>query len=183
LVLLRGDDLLGGPACGIVAGRGSLVEAICQQPTARLVPLSPLVAASLLATLALYEDRAKVRHRIPLLELLTASRDNLKNRAERMAPQLAACPGIVEAVAIELEGHLRPASATSSLRIPGWGVALRAAESGGSPAALQQRLFAGPIKVVATATGDKVLVNLRSLPARQDLDVMAALESPPAEHP
>ena len=56
-----------------------------------------MTLAALAATLRLYQDPETAEQRIPLLILLTTSLENLRNRAERLAPQLAACAVVATA--------------------------------------------------------------------------------------
>ena len=90
LVLFSGDKLLGGPQCGVIVGRQSLVDEITRHPLTRALRVDKLTLAALAATLRLYRDPAKARRSVPLLQLLSTSVENLKGRAERLAPQMAA---------------------------------------------------------------------------------------------
>lgn len=174
LVLLRGEDLLGGPVSGLVAGRRALVEAARSQPLARLSPISPLAEAALLATLALYAEPEKVRYRVPTIELLATSADNLKNRAERMAPQIAACPWFRDAHAVELRGHLR-LQMPSPCSLPSWGVSIRPDNL--SALQLQTQLLEGSSKILSAVSGERLLLNLRAVSARMDRELIGSFEA------
>ena len=100
LVLFSGDKLLGGPQCGIVAGRKGMVQQVLKHPRMRAVRVDKLTLAALAATLRHYRDPEEAERSIPLLMFLSTPLDNLKNRAERLAPQLAACPAVASAEAI-----------------------------------------------------------------------------------
>jgi L-seryl-tRNA(Ser) seleniumtransferase len=81
LVLFSGDKLVGGPQCGIIVGRHQLVDKIQKHPLARATRVSSPTLAALAATLDLYHDHERAQQRLPFLQLLGTSLDNLRNRA------------------------------------------------------------------------------------------------------
>jgi L-seryl-tRNA(Ser) seleniumtransferase len=171
LVLLGGDKLLGGPQCGIIAGRRPLVELIERHPLARALRVGKPTLAALIATLRLYRDADKARHEIPLLRLLGTSVENLKNRAQRLAPQIAASGAVVSAEAVagttSLGGFLEPAH-----RLETWCVAVR--PQGLTIDRLAALLRTGLPAVVGRVQDDLLLLDLRSVSPRQDQDLVAA---------
>src|SRR5215469_12014086 len=79
LVAVSGDKLLGGPQCGIIAGRATLVDALRKNPLLRALRVDKMTIAALGATLALY-----LEHRleeIPFFAMLAATPDELCARA------------------------------------------------------------------------------------------------------
>jgi L-seryl-tRNA(Ser) seleniumtransferase len=90
LVLFSGDKLLGGPPCGVIIGRHSLVQQITEHPLMRACRVDKLTLAALAGTLRLYQDLELAERSVPLLSLLATPLENLRQRAERIAPQIAA---------------------------------------------------------------------------------------------
>lgn len=88
LVTFSGDKLLGGPQAGILAGHSRLIDACRRHPLARAVRLDKMVIAALAATLAEYLDPDGVYRRVPTLAMLSASREELAERAQRLAASL-----------------------------------------------------------------------------------------------
>jgi L-seryl-tRNA(Ser) seleniumtransferase len=174
VVLLSGDKLLGGPQCGIILGRKVLVERIERHPMARALRADKLTLAALAATLRLYRDPQKARLSIPLLHLLSISAENLKNRAERLAPQAAATPAVREAEAISDVTQLGWGSIPTE-ELPTWCVAIRPAAM--TAARLAAALRAGTPLVVGRVNKDRFLLDLRSVLPRQDTELLAALEA------
>jgi L-seryl-tRNA(Ser) seleniumtransferase len=186
LVLLSGDKLLGGPQCGIAVGRRPLVELIERHPLARALRVGKLTLAALAATLRLYRDPEKARQEIPLLRLLGTSVENLKNRAQRLAPQIAASGAAASAEAVAsitfLTGFQSPIHPLDT-----WCVAVR--PQGLSVDRLAALLRTGSPAVVGRIEEDRLLLDLRSVSPRQDQDLVAALcalgrsnpPEPPAE--
>jgi L-seryl-tRNA(Ser) seleniumtransferase len=173
VVLLSGDKLLGGPQCGIILGRKTLLEQIERHPLARALAADKLTVAALAATLELYREPEKARLSIPLLRLLGASAENLKNRAERLAPQAAATAAICEAVA--LADVARLGWGAPALELPTWCIAIRPAAM--TVDRLDAALRMGTPPVVGRKKDDRLLLDLRSVLPRQDIQLLAALEA------
>jgi L-seryl-tRNA(Ser) seleniumtransferase len=174
LVLTSGDKLLGGPPCGIILGRKALIEKIERHPMARTLLADKGTLAALAATLRLYRDPQQARLSIPLLNLLTTSAENLKNRAERLAPQAAATAAIAAAEAVPDATCLGWGFAPTD-ELPTWCVALRPAAM--SVERLAAALRMGAPSVVGRIRDDRLLLDLRSVLPRQDVELIAALEA------
>jgi L-seryl-tRNA(Ser) seleniumtransferase len=174
LVLLSGAGLIGGPPCGIILGRKALVEQIARHAITKALGVDRMTLAALTATLRLYRDPEKARLGIPLLRLLTTSVENLKNRAERLAPQATATAAIGDAEAIADMAGLGW-GAGSMRELPTWCVALRPATM--TLAQLDAALRAGAPSVIGRIKDDHLLLDLRSVPARHDAQLLAALEA------
>ena len=80
LVTASGDKLLGGPQCGLMLGRGELVEALRRHPFARAVRVDKLTLAALEATLTGPPP--------PVVEALGRTQADLLPRAEAIAAAL-----------------------------------------------------------------------------------------------
>ena len=87
VVLFSGDKLLGGPQCGIIVGSKLAVDRISKHPMMRALRLDKTILAALNATLDIYLSPDPTA-RIPVLQLLSESLENLHNRAEVLAAKL-----------------------------------------------------------------------------------------------
>jgi L-seryl-tRNA(Ser) seleniumtransferase len=181
LVVLAGDGWLGGPTCGILAGRREIIERIEEHPLFPAWQVDPLSAAALLATLELYGDPEHLDQTLPLFQLLGTSVENLRHRAERLAPQMAAAESIASADAVETQSSLCPDGLADEAR-PSYGIALTAAD--GNVAALDKRLRSGPHPVCGRVEGDRLVLDLRTVFPRQDQELAEAIvgkTSPPSD--
>lgn len=172
LVILSGDALLGGPQCGVIVGRKALIEKLTQHPLIGPLRASKLTLAALAATLRLARDPDDAKRQIPLLTLLTTSLENLRNRAERLAPQIAAAPGIASAEAVAGDAWLESKVAPGH-RLATWLIAVTPKE--GTADELAKRLRGGQIRVIAR-TDDRLWLDLRTVFPRQDVDLVSAFE-------
>ncbi len=174
LVLFSGDKLLGGPQCGILAGRSALIAQIEKHPMARALRVGKLTLAALAATLRLYRDPEKAQAAVPLLRMLTTSTENLQNRAERLAPQIAATAVAETAEAVSEVTYLGGGSIPTQ-QLPTWCISIQPA--GISAERLAAKLRTGTPSVVGRIQQDRLLLDLRSVMPRQDLQLVAAIEA------
>ena len=174
LVLFSGDKLLGGPQCGIIVGRKALVERITKHPLMRAMRIDKLALAALGATLRLYRDPQAAEQSLPLLTLLSTPLANLKNRAERLAPQLAALPAVAAAEPLASTTFLG-GGAVPAQEIPTWCVALRPAR--GNADVLATGLRTGPKAVFGRVHKERLLLDLRSVFPHQDQELVLAVEA------
>jgi L-seryl-tRNA(Ser) seleniumtransferase len=175
LVVADGAGLLGGPACGLILGKRRLVEAAADHPLARLFAAHGVVAAGLHATLATYRDDSdhSAVFAIPVWQLLSAPRDNLKQRAERLAPLMAEVPDIASVDAQEVQS----AWGADALNMPGPSWAIAVQPNSGDAIALAERLRHGAPFIAARVLGGAVHFDLRSVFPRWDQQLVAALEA------
>ncbi|HEY2415444.1 MAG TPA: L-seryl-tRNA(Sec) selenium transferase [Pirellulaceae bacterium] len=173
LMIFPGDGFIGGPPCGILVGRRSLIEAIEKHPLMPPVRAEKLTLAALGATLRLYEDQDVAERAIPVLSLLATPLENLRQRAERLAPQIAAT-GLttVEIVAAKsyIAGHEVPGQS-----LPTVVLALSAKE--GPAEQLAEALRTGAPSIVVTIDNDRLILDLRSVLPRDDLSLISAFTS------
>ena len=93
-----GDKLLGGPQAGIMVGSREAIERCRSHPLARAVRIDKLSLAALAATLTLYRDPALAVSEIPVLRMLTAQKEELRERAQVMCDRITAGGGTARLV-------------------------------------------------------------------------------------
>jgi L-seryl-tRNA(Ser) seleniumtransferase len=171
VVILAGNALLGGPACGIVLGSRPLVQSMTRCPIAGALAVDKLTLAALAATLRLWRDPDKARRAVPLVGLLGTSIENLQNRAERLAPQLAATAAVAEAEVIQATTYLA-GPAVPSHALPTRRIAIKPA--GMSVERLAAGLQLGTPPVMGIVEEGRLLLDLRSVIPRQDQELVEA---------
>ena len=173
VVLFSGDKLLGGPQCGILVGREEPLRRIARHPLMRALRVDKLTLAALIATLRLHQDRERAEQSIPLLSLLSTPLANLQNRAERLAPQLAATAVVGQAEPFAATTFVGGGSVPTQ-ELPTWCIAISPAH--GSVDALAQSLRTGPIPVFGRIQKDRLLLDLKTLFPRQDIELVEAFQ-------
>ena len=169
LVAASGDKLLGGPQCGLLAGRVDLIERIRTNPLLRTFRVDKLTYAALEATLMdCVSGRADS---IPIVKMLRTSPAEILKRCEWVAgqvniPNLSA--DVIPALSL-IGGGTAPAA-----RLPSSAVALRHRVF--QAKALLHLLRQLDPPVIGRVTDDRVLLDLRTVEPEFDETLVALLK-------
>lgn len=168
VVTYSGDKLLGGPQAGMISGRADLVGRMRANSLFRALRVDKLTYAALEATLLAYAKRD--HDAIPVLRMMRLTKDEIGARAEALAARLRAEKLEVEVVDGEsvIGGGAAPSSVLSTRLL-----AVRCA--GLSADELAVRLRAGDPPIVARVDEGRVVMDLRTVFAEQDVAIAAAL--------
>ena len=174
LVLFSGDKLLGGPQAGIIVGRADLVERIEKNPMMRALRVDKYTLAALGATLQLHRDPLNATEAVPVLRMLTAPLDDLRQRAQRISEALA---GIAAEAALALEeaqaflgGGSLPTQAIPS-------IAVKVAPRRIAEQEFAQRLRQLDLPVIPRVRDGAAWFDLRTVFADQDDALIAAIRA------
>jgi L-seryl-tRNA(Ser) seleniumtransferase len=171
LVLFSGDKLLGGPQCGIIVGKRKRIDQITRHPMARALRVDKITLAALASTLRLLRDPSAAAAQIPILQMLSTSEENLKNRAERIAVQLEATEMVACAKPVEDKAYLGGGSVPTQ-EIKTWCVAIEPNEY--SVDKMSTRLRTGCPAIVCRVQKAQLLIDLRCVLPRQDRAIVDA---------
>ncbi len=174
LAIFPGSDLLGGPLCGIVVGKQQLVQKIKSHVLGLSTSANKLTLAGLSALLPAYAEVETAEQTVPLLSLLATSLENLRNRAERLAPQLAACSLVASAEPLEDTVFLRGANVAGQ-EVRTWCVEVTAREN--QIAGLSKKLVSSSPAVLGRIVNGKLRIDLRSVLPRDDMAIAEVFES------
>ena len=137
-----------------------------------------MTLASLAATLRLYRDPEVAGEAIPLLRLLGTSAENLKNRAERLAPRIAEMPAIATAEIVADHAYLGGGSVPSQ-QLPTWCIALTPNER--SVDELAGELRTADRAIFGRIQQDRLLLDLRAVFPQEDMIILETLQSLPGK--
>ena len=161
LVTFSGDKLLGGPQCGIIAGRAELVQTCARHPLARALRCGGLVLAALQDVALAYLDK-RAGTDIAFWRMVDQPLESLRSRAEAVVA-VAGTGTVVDTLA------LPGAGSAPGVTMPSIGVAV----DGDHLAALRD----GPTPVIARTRDGRTVLDLRSVDPGDDAEVAGALRS------
>ncbi len=170
VVTFSGDKLLGGPQAGVLTGSRPWLERIRKNPLFRALRVDKLTIAALEATVALYlggDLRA-----IPALAMIQASKDEIAERAGRLAERLLARAGV--SARLEDGESVIGGGSTPGSSLPPRLVSIRV--EGLSAAELAARLRRSRPPVIARVERGEVLLDLRTVLGGEDELVSKAFE-------
>jgi L-seryl-tRNA(Ser) seleniumtransferase len=166
LVTFSGDKLLGGPQCGIIAGRKDFVARIAKNPMKRALRLDKIRLAALEATLKLYRDPERLPEALPTLRAFVRERDAIAATAERLAPTLAAAVGVSYEVGVCACSSQIGSGALPLETLPSAGIAIRPDGRKGAGRRLEAIVAAFrslPIPVIGRVSEGAFILDLRCL--------------------
>jgi L-seryl-tRNA(Ser) seleniumtransferase len=171
LVLVRGNGLLGGPECGILLGKSAILEKIAKHALTKSMLATAGTLVALVETIKLQKNMETAELQVPLLRMLATTPENLKQRAERLAPQIAASGLVPLAEAIPSQAYLSQRQAAEE-QIPSWAISLAPKEE--SVVALQDKLRNKVHSIMTKIVGERLLIDLRTVSPDQDLFLVDA---------
>ena len=177
IVAFSGDKLLGGPQAGILLGKAEWVDRMRKDPWCRAVRVDKTALAGLEATLHLYRDPETALREIPVLAMLSANPEVLRERADTLAANLAAAGVTCEAIEMSsvVGGGTFPGVELESRGV-------RVASPKGGPDPLAARLRSAPVPLVGRVEDGSFWVDLRTVLPWQDsvvLDLLSRHVDPP----
>ncbi len=168
LVCFSGDKLLGGPQCGIIAGRKALVDRLRTHPLMRAVRADKITFAILEATLAEYAA-GRAATTIPVQRMLHLSAADIEARAQALAAGIAATGW---RVALISGSSAVGGGSAPGLQLPT--VLMSIAREGESADETERWLRSLDPPVIARIEHDRVVIDLRTVLPDQDA-VLAGL--------
>ena len=175
VMLFSGDKLLGGPQAGIIVGKKKYISLMKKHPLARAMRVDKMTFAALEATLLKYRDPKIALRDIPVLNMISSSRDDMRARAERLAEKIRCVNSDLELELVEVLDQIGGGSAPM-VRLPGFAVSvtghLGADGCARSADSLERQLRKAEIPVIARISEDRLLLCVRTI-AENELETVA----------
>ena len=167
LVLMSGDKLLGGPQAGIILGKAALVTRLRKNPFARAMRVDKLTLSALEATLRLYLEPDRALKEIPVLAMLSERVEQVEIRARSIASALR--PRGINADVVPSVASVG-GGAFPTAEIASYAVAFKE-----DAASLEERLRHGDPAVIGRIADGQLLLDMRSVMAREAAALTAAI--------
>ena len=168
LVTFSGDKLLGGPQAGVIVGRADLVTRLERHPLLRALRVDKLGLAALDATVGTYLSGRQSD--LPLWQLALTPATELERRAGELVRKLEAAGIKVDAIPTSA---LVGGGSVPGTDLPSWAVVVVHEAMGADE--LHRALRHGSPAVVGRVEDDRLLLDLRSVPAELDKDLERAI--------
>ena len=175
VILFSGDKLLGGPQAGIIAGKKEYIDRMKSHPLARVVRVDKMTIAALEATLSEYADRDRALNEIPVLRMITKSREDLQAECLLLKGMLDEITdpedGSVaySARVVDDDGVVGGGSAPDS-RLKN--IVLAVDHGKLSPDHIEEALRKGEPPVIARIKNDSVIIDVRTV-NKSEYDIIA----------
>jgi L-seryl-tRNA(Ser) seleniumtransferase len=168
LVAASGDKLLGGPQCGILAGRKELIDRIRKNPLLRALRVDKLTYAALEATLMDYLTGSP--DSIPIYRMLSIPPEELMRRCQQIVSQVESTRLVLDVVPVAslLGGGTAPRATLPSCAVSLRHVSLSAEE-------LSSALRHLDTPIIGRINDDTILLDLRTVHPRFDPDIVSML--------
>jgi len=161
VISFSGDKVIGGPQAGIILGRPEYVEPMAKNPLHRALRVDKFTIAALSETLRLL---AKEQFSdIPVLRMITESKESVQKRAEN----LKRCLSDIESEVIETSAVIGGGAAPIQ-DFPSYGLVVRHAEAN----RIHHILRKSQPAVVARIEEDRLIFDLKAV-GDDDIDVLA----------
>ncbi len=115
LILFSGDKLLGGPQAGILAGKKKYIDIMKGHPLARAFRVDKMTLAAAEDTFRQYLDSREVLKENPVLKMITVSKEELWEKAEKLKQALTKKAGGFEYSIVPCEDSVGGGSAPTTV--------------------------------------------------------------------
>lgn len=170
VLAFSGDKLLGGPQCGIILGRKSIIDRIKKNPLMRALRVDKLTFSALEATVEAYSN-GSARLSNPVAIALHATREEIAERAARFIER--AGTGLTLTL---LDGDsVIGGGCAPEAKIPTKLISVTS--TGFNPAEIEAKLRANVPPIIARIEDDRLLIDLRTVSPDDETTILTALES------
>ena len=160
VILFSGDKLLGGPQGGIIIGKKKYIDQMKKHPLARAFRVDKMTLAALEATFYQYLDMDKAMKEIPTLAMISASGEELQEKADALIRVLQEkAPEYeydTEAVTDQVGGGSAPANYLE-------GIAVSIRNTGLTAEQMERRLRKAEVPVIARISHEHILLDVRCI--------------------
>lgn len=171
VVTFSGDKLLGGPQAGIIVGKKCYIEQMKKNQLLRALRVDKMTLAALEATLHLYQDEEIAVKEIPVLEMLSLSAEECRDKAEELSRLLASLP---VQTSIVPEMNVVGGGSYPEYPLPGYVVTVEVPSL--TAARLEKQLRHSTTPIIVRVRKDQVCLDVRTIQKEEFPLIVQALQ-------
>ena len=160
VVSFSGDKLLGGPQAGIIIGKKKYIDKMKKNPLTRALRIDKFTAATLEVVLQEYLSEERAIKRLPVLQMITKSLDEITKEAEQLKEFLTGLELDVELGIEDCESQIGGGSLPLE-RIPSKAVTIKPRKI--STAELEERMRFLSVPIIPRTVNDQILLDVRTI--------------------
>ena len=160
VVSFSGDKLLGGPQAGIIVGKKKYIDKMKKNQLTRALRIDKFTAATLEVVLKEYLSEARAIANIPVLQMITKSKEDLLKEARKLKRYLTALKLDAELAIDECESQIGGGSLPLE-RLASYAVTVRPNKI--TTAELENRMRFLSVPIIPRVLNDKVYLDVRTL--------------------
>lgn len=158
IVTFSGDKLLGGPQAGIIVGKKKYIEEMKKNQLTRALRVDKMTIATLEATLKLYLDEKTALEEIPTLNMISASIEKLREKAEKFIEIIKKSRFVAEIIEdkAEVGGGSYPGSQLES-------IAVKLTHNEKTSTEIERILLSKDIPIITRIKENSIILDMRTL--------------------
>lgn len=176
IVTFSGDKLLGGPQSGIIAGEKEHVERLRKHPLYRALRVDKLTYAALEATLEAYR-RGTQTQEIPVLRMLAMSKDQVRERAEKLIASIQNLRSQILDLKFEIVDGVSAVGGGAAPNVVLETALIAVSHMNLSASRIEFALRNAKTPVITRIVDDKVMIDLRTVSEEDESEILKAFES------
>ncbi len=169
VITFSGDKLLGGPQAGIIIGRKQFIAKMKNHPLARAVRVDKMTLAALESTFREYVNNENALKAIPVLNMITATQDDMRGKAIILAEQVRRGTDAFDVEVIKSEGQIGGGS-TPNQFIKSYSVSIKGRNV--TPDRIERDMRSWECPVIVRISQDRVLIDMRTV-REDEIDIVA----------
>lgn len=160
VVSFSGDKLLGGPQAGIIVGKKKYIDKMKKNQLTRALRIDKFTAATLEVVLKEYLSEARAIANIPVLQMITKSKEDLLKEARKLKRYLTALKLDAELAIENCESQIGGGSLPLE-RLASYAVTIKPNKI--TTTELENRMRFLPVPIIPRVFNDKIYLDVRTL--------------------
>ncbi|GAA0122036.1 MAG: L-seryl-tRNA(Sec) selenium transferase [Clostridium argentinense] len=160
IVTFSGDKMLGGPQAGIIVGKKKYIDLMKKNQLTRALRIDKMTLAALEGTLKYYLDEKSAIENIPSLNMILASKEDMKKKAMKLKKKLSNITKSFE-FSIILDASMVGGGSMPTEKIETY--VIKAKSKVFSANEMEEKLRNGDIPIITRIFDDELILDVRTI--------------------